>query len=79
MPAHINNMALKYAWDTKWKKESDTNPPPKIIIITPNWLRVDRAIIFFMSISNRAARPAIIIVNPPNVRRNIELILNEIK
>ena len=38
---------------------------PKVIIITPNCLNVDRAMIFFMSISFIADTPAIIIVKAP--------------
>ena len=40
-------------------------PIPKIIIITPNCLKVDKAIIFFISISIIAVIPAITIVNMP--------------
>lgn len=35
---------------------------PKLVIITPNWLRVDSAIIFFKSHSVIAEAPAINIV-----------------
>lgn len=34
-------------------------PNPRLIIITPNWLSVDRAITFFRSFSQLAAIPAI--------------------
>ena len=61
----MNNIALKNAWDSKWKKDSKGILAPSVIIITPNCLRVERAIIFFMSISNIAVNPAIIIVNVP--------------
>lgn len=43
-------------------------PAPRVIIITPSCLKVDRAIIFFISISSIAAPPAMSIVNVP---RNI--------
>ena len=36
-----------------------------VIIITPNWLRVDKAITFFMSNSRIAPSPAINIVKTP--------------
>lgn len=43
-------------------------PAPKVIIMIPSCLRVERAIIFFMSISKIAAPPATSIVRAP---RNI--------
>ena len=39
-------------------------PMDKIIIIKPNWLSVDKAIIFFKSNSKFAPNPAINIVKP---------------
>ena len=53
-------------------------PIPKIIIMIPNWLRVDRAMIFFMSISNIAVIPAIIIVNIPKAPRNFLMFISMI-
>lgn len=41
---------------------------PILIIIKPNCLRVDRAIIFFMSHSVSALRPAMNIVVVPTIR-----------
>ena len=38
---------------------------PSVIIITPSCLRVDRAIIFFMSVSIKANDPAAVIVSAP--------------
>jgi hypothetical protein len=40
------------------------NPIAKILIINPNWLKVERAIIFFKSNSKLAEAPAINIVKP---------------
>ena len=65
IPAHINNIALKNAWDNKWKKDNMGLPIPKVNIIIPSWLSVDNAMIFFISISNMAVIPAIIIVIIP--------------
>jgi len=45
---------------------------PILVIIIPNWLRVDRAIIFFMSHSVVALRPAINMVDTA-IKRIIEL------
>lgn len=44
---------------------------PRLAIITPSWLKVERAIIFFMSISNIAAIPAISIVREAIRRREV--------
>ena len=48
-------------------------PIPKVSIIMPSCLKVDKAIIFFMSISIIAVIPAIIIVIIP-INNNIYLI-----
>lgn len=69
IPAHINNMALKKAWEIKWKNDNIGFPIPKIIIITPNCLKVDNAITFFISISIMAVIPAITIVNMPIINK----------
>lgn len=84
-PAHKNNSALKYAWDRRWKYASRGLCAPKTIIITPSWLKVDKAIIFFMSVSNRAAMPAMVIVITPRKNKNLEypektsILLNRIR
>lgn len=46
----------------RWKKARLGEPSPRLAIITPSWLSVDRAIIFFKSHSAKAAIPAINIV-----------------
>lgn len=46
----------------KWKKVRVWRPKPRVDSITPSWLRVERAMIFFRSDSIIAARPAINIV-----------------
>lgn len=48
------------AWVSKWKKVKSGRPKARLIIITPNCLRVDKAIIFLISDSAIAAIPAII-------------------
>lgn len=62
VPAQIKRRALNSAWVIKWKKARLGRPMAKVEIITPNWLRVDRAIIFFKSHSTIALAPAINIV-----------------
>lgn len=66
-PAHINKVALNKAWVNKWKKAKLYSPKDKILIIKPNCLNVDRAIIFFKSNSKFAPNPAInIVILPTN-------------
>jgi len=69
VPAHKNNNALNKAWVNKWKKTNFENPKDKILIINPNCLKVDNAIIFFKSNSKLAQIPAINIVSPPINKR----------
>ena len=45
-------------------------PTPKLI--TPNWLKVERATIFFTSISNKALNLAIIFIIPPIKNRKLD-------
>ena len=58
IPAHKNSNALNRAWVYKWKSDSWTIFIPNLIIITPNCLSVDKAMIFFKSFSRFAAIPA---------------------
>lgn len=58
-PAQINRRALNIAWVTMWKKAILGMFNPILIIINPNWLSVDSAIIFFISHSVVALSPAI--------------------
>ena len=51
IPALRKITDLKNACIIKWKKDNEKRPNPKILIIKPNWLRVDRAITFLKSIS----------------------------
>jgi len=65
----MNKRALKVACVIKWKNESTGDPKEMLDIIIPNWLRVESAIIFFMSVSNKAARPAIKVVITDKISR----------
>jgi hypothetical protein len=69
-PAQINNKALKIAWVNKWKKVNSIIPKDNLAIIKPNWLKVDNAIIFFISNSCIALNPAIIIVKEAEIDKN---------
>ena len=53
----------------KWKKASMGKPRAILDIITPSWLNVDRAIIFFISVSTIAAIPAIVIVRVEKISK----------
>lgn len=65
----MNSRALKRAWVIRWKNVRVGIPRPRVDNITPSWLRVDRAIIFFKSDSSIADKPAINIVRDAINRR----------
>lgn len=48
-PEIINKEALKRAWHNKWKKQKINSPKLKEKTINPNWLKVENAIVFFIS------------------------------
>lgn len=68
MPAHMNKSALNVAWVIRWKNVRVFMFSPKVNIMSPSWLRVDKAMIFLRSNSNKALIPAISIVNRPVIR-----------
>lgn len=57
----------------KWKKVNRGAISPSLIIMIPSCLRVDRAIIFFISFSTRAANPAIVVVRVARIRSRVSL------
>jgi hypothetical protein len=59
----MKRRALNRACITIWKYARFGALRPILVIIIPNWLRVDKAIIFFMSHSFAALNPAINIVD----------------
>lgn len=61
-PAHTNSNALNIAWVLRWNSATSGSPIPMLPIIIPNWLSVDKAIIFFKSGSTIAEAPAITVV-----------------
>ena len=65
----MNSRALNMAWVIKWNRATLGSPILILPIITPNWLRVERAIIFFRSGSIVAASPAINIVKHEVIKR----------
>lgn len=71
-PAQMKRRALKIAWVNIWKYAKLGIFRPILVIIIPSWLNVDRAIIFFMSHSDVALRPAINIVHTA-INKMIEL------
>jgi hypothetical protein len=58
----MKRRALNMAWVTMWKNASQGMLAPILNIITPSWLRVDRATIFLKSHSVVALKPAIRVV-----------------
>lgn len=61
-PAVKNKRALNIAWVSKWNRASVWRPRPRLVIITPSCLKVERAIIFFRSVSAVALIPAMSMV-----------------
>lgn len=53
---------MNRAWVRRWNIVIEGRFKARDIIITPSWLKVDKAIIFFRSISSIAVIPAISIV-----------------
>lgn len=70
VPAVINRSALNSACVSKWKKVRESKCKDSLIIITPNCLKVERAIIFFMSVSITATILAINIVSVEDNNKN---------
>lgn len=56
-PKFKNNKDLKSAWKTKCNKAKNFIPNPKTNKTIANWLKVDNAIIFLKSDSNKEAKP----------------------
>lgn len=74
LPAQMKRSALKRAWVIIWNVANVGLLIPSLNIIKPSCLRVDRAIIFFMSHSVVALSPAINMVihaTTVNVKLNI--------
>lgn len=68
-PAQINRRALNRACVIKWKNAISGSPRPRVNIIMATCLRVERAIIFFMSHSAIALALAISIVILATIKR----------
>lgn len=58
-PAQMKRRALNMAWVMRWNRARFGRFRPRLAIITPSCLKVDRAMIFFMSDSSMADKPAI--------------------
>lgn len=69
VPAAINSRALNMAWVSRWNVASAGKFSANVAIIRPSWLRVERAMIFFMSHSAIAAVPAMSMVADEIVKR----------
>jgi hypothetical protein len=69
LPAQINSRALNIAWVIRWKKAKFVKFREILVIITPSCLRVESAIIFFISVSTIAFIPAISIVRDDRISR----------
>lgn len=71
-PAQMNKSALNIAWVIRWKKVNIGACIAKLSIITPNCLKVESAMIFFMSFSTMAANPAINVVEAEEIKSREE-------
>ena len=60
-----------------WKNANHGISIAKLNIITPNWLRVDKATIFLKSHSVLALRPAISVVDVETININILKLFTE--
>lgn len=60
------------AWVSKWKNVKVGKFILNLNIITPNWLSVDKAMIFFISVSLKAIIPLINIVRA-DLKSRVEL------
>lgn len=69
VPTQRNRRALNMAWVSKWKKARSGMPSPRLKIITPSWLSVEKATIFLKSNSTLAEIPARSIVIAPVVSK----------
>jgi hypothetical protein len=70
-PAQINNSALNRACVIRWKNAISGRPSAMVNIIMATCLRVDKAIIFFMSHSAMALALAISIVIEAITSKNV--------
>lgn len=61
----MNNNALKKACPNKWNNAKLYADKPIAIVIIPNWLIVDKAIILFKSLEHIAIKPALNVVKAP--------------
>lgn len=67
VPAVMNKSDLNRAWVDRCRNVSSGKFSPRVIIITPNCLSVDNAMIFFMSFSVMANIPASVMVAAPTI------------
>lgn len=70
-PAQINSSALNRAWVIRWKNAISGSPSPRVNIIIATCLKVERAMIFFMSHSAMALALAISMVIVATTKRAV--------
>lgn len=77
-PEHINSMALKKAWLQIWRKARWGWLIPKVTIIKPSWLEVEKATIFLMSFCVRAhiAVNSVVMLPRHNIRVRTVLLVS---
>lgn len=70
-PAHRNSIALKKACVRMCRNVSSGCLSPIVVIISPSWLEVEKAIIFFMSFWVMAQVAANVEVIAPKIRQAV--------
>lgn len=73
-PEHRNSIALKNAWVEMWRKASSGRFNPIVTIIRPNWLEVEKAMIFLMSFWVRAQVAANNVEMAPRHRHRVRAV-----
>ena len=72
-PIATNSMALKKAWIIRWITIKEVIPIEPAVIISLNWVIVERATTFFISVSQSDLVPPIIRVK----LNKIDMVLHE--
>lgn len=69
----MKSKALKRAWTNKWNNAKSGYPSPRVNIITPSCLNVEKATIFFRSVSCQADHPPTKqVLAPANKSKDLE-------
>lgn len=70
VPEQRNSIALKKAWVIMWRNARSGWFRPRVNIIRPNWLEVEKAMIFLISFWVSAHRAEKVVVTAPRQRQD---------